>query len=538
MQRRVRRQFSIFAALIACAVFSSGAFATAQIVGPVKVQGGLVEGVAAADPSIITFMGIPYAAPPVGELRWRAPQPVMAWSYVRIADKFAPSCVQKLVYERKPWTHEFMTHTDVSEDCLYINVWTPAKSANEKLPVYFYIYGGGGVEGSGSVPVYDGEGLARQGVIVVTFNYRLGIFGHFAHPDLEKESPQHIAGNYAEQDVLTALKWVRDNIVQFGGDPNKVTVGGQSAGSGFVHFLVSSPLAAGLFRGAINESGTGIGIQEVASMEDMEKQGTSFAMAHGGASIADLRKLSWMEVDQPVGADEPARFTSLYHWDRVIDNYIVTANPLETIRSGRQNDVPTIAGGNRDEGGTEAHMAMSLESFNKLATKRFAEYADEFLKLYPASTSDEAGRAIQISTWDQNRVSLYLWTVERAKTGKTRVYTYFWDHEMPGPDMHRFGAFHTSEVPYVMNNLSRSDRPFTADDVRVATTVSSYWANFIKTGDPNGVGVPKWNSSSDSPWTVQEIGNKCGNMQVASTPQRQAFMVKFLTSKQRPALRP
>jgi para-nitrobenzyl esterase len=515
-----------------------GSVAAAQIKGPVKVTGGEVQGIPGASPSITVFKGVPYAAPPTGDLRWRAPQPVVAWDGVRKAEKFSPSCIQKLVYERKPWTYEFMVHTDVSEDCLYLNVWTPARSNSDKLPVYFYIYGGGGVEGAGAVPVYDGNGLARKGVVVITVNYRLGIFGHFAHPDLEAESPHHVAGNYSEQDLIAALNWVQENIAQFGGDPAKVTIGGQSAGSGFVHSLVTTPLAKGLFRGAINESGTGIGIEEVRSMGELEKQGVAFAKSKGTNSIAYLRKLSWMEIDEPTGADDRLRAAAPFHWNRVIDDYLFFAAPLETIKQGKQNDVATIAGGNRDEGGTEAHMSMSLDDFQKLVRERYTEFADQFLKLYPATTPDEAGRAIQEAAWDQNRISLYLWTQERAKTGKTKVYTYFWEHPVPGPDVNKYGAFHTSEVPYVMNNLAMSDRRFTDADYKIADKLSSYWANFIKTGNPNGPGLPLWISPLDKPWTVNEVGDKFGPMPVATTPERQEFMVKFLTSKPRPPLRP
>jgi carboxylesterase type B len=302
--------------------------------------------------------------------------------------------------------------------------------------------------------------------------------------------------------------------------------------------MATSPLAKGLFRGAINESGTGIGTDETASMADMEKRGVAFAQAKGASSIADLRKLSWMEITDALSASDSNGQAPVFRWSKVIDNYAFFASPLEAIREGKQNDVPTIAGGNRDEGGTEAHMEMDLDSFQKLVHTRYAEFADEFLKLYPAATPEEAGKAIQQAAWDQNRVALYLWVKERAATAKTKVYTYFWDHPLPGPDVAKYGAFHTSEIPYVMNSLSMSDRPFTEADRRIADAVSSYWANFIKTGDPNGPGLPQWFSPLDRPWTVNEIGDKNGPIPVASSEQRQQFMVKYLTSKPRQALRP
>src|SRR5215469_2755528 len=231
----------------------------AVIKQPLKVEGGQISGVPGKDTSILVFKGIPYAAPPVGDLRWRAPKPVLAWQGVRKADQFGNSCIQNIVTERKPWTYEFMTHTEINEDCLYLNVWTPAKSANERLPVYIYIHGGGNTEGSGAVPAYDGEGLAKKGIIVVTVNYRLGIFGFFTHPELTAESDVRASGNYALLDLIAALRWVHENIAAFGGNPNRVTIGGQSAGASNTHSLVASPLAKGLFQGAIAESGSSVG---------------------------------------------------------------------------------------------------------------------------------------------------------------------------------------------------------------------------------------------------------------------------------------
>jgi para-nitrobenzyl esterase len=214
---------------IAAAVVVAGSL-SAAITQPVKVEGGLVSGVPGTDVSIMAFRGIPFAAPPVGDLRWRAPKPVAAWQGVRTADKFSASCIQNVVRERKPWTYEFMTHGAISEDCLYLNVWTAAKSAAEKRPVYVYLYGGGFSEGSAAVPVYDGEGLAKKGLVVVTINYRVGVLGFLAHPELSRESDRQASGNYGLMDQIAALRWVRENIAHFGGDENRVTVAGQSAG--------------------------------------------------------------------------------------------------------------------------------------------------------------------------------------------------------------------------------------------------------------------------------------------------------------------
>src|SRR5580692_9216687 len=240
----------IYGVFLLAAISAAGA-----IQQPVKIEGGLVSGVPGTDPSMTAFKGIPFAAPPVGDLRWRAPQPVVPWQGVRRTDKFSASCIQNVVAERKPWTYEFMTHGDISEDCLYLNVWTAAKSAAEQRPMFVYLYGGGFSEGSGAVPVYDGEGLARKGLVVVTINYRTGVLGFLAHPELTSESDHRASGNYGLLDQLAALQWVHDNIARFGGDPTRVTVAGQSAGGMSVHDLTASPLAKGLFQRAIVESG-------------------------------------------------------------------------------------------------------------------------------------------------------------------------------------------------------------------------------------------------------------------------------------------
>jgi len=278
---------------IALAALPSGA----AIRQPVEVKSGLIAGVAAGDSTIAVFKGIPYAGPPVGDLRWRAPRPPAAWQGIRKTDRFSASCVQNIVPERKPWTFEFMTHNEISEDCLYLNIWTPAKSAGEKLPVFFWMYGGGNVEGSASVPVYDGENLAKKGLVVVTINYRLGVFGFFTHPELTKESDT--SGNYGLLDQLAALHWVHDNIAAFGGDPARVTIAGQSAGAGDAHILVASPFAKGLVARAIEESGSSI-VSNVRTLSEQEKDGVRFAEAKGLHSLAELRAASWKDLMTPV----------------------------------------------------------------------------------------------------------------------------------------------------------------------------------------------------------------------------------------------
>jgi para-nitrobenzyl esterase len=496
---------------------------TAAINMPVKVEGGKVAGIPGKDASITVFKGIPFAAPPVGELRWKAPEPPAAWSGVKKADQFGNSCIQNIVTARSPWTYEFMTHTGVSEDCLYLNVWTGSKAAGERRPVYMYIYGGGNTEGSGAVPVYDGEGLARKGVIVVTVNYRLGIFGFFTHPELTAESGVHASGNYALLDLIAALHWIHDNIAAFGGDPNHVTIGGQSAGASNTHSLVASPLAKGLFHGAVAESGSsvsGLGLMNARTLADQEQIGERFAAAKGAHSIADLRKMSWQEITAPVPGLN-ARFGT------VVDGYVQPMPAGEMFAQGRQNDVPTLTGCNKDDLGA-GNPNTTADQFQKQAQQRYGDSAPAFLKLYPASDDGQARASSNESARDSMRASMYLWAVDRGNSAKTKAYTYYWDHTMPGPDAAKYGAFHTSEVPYFMDTLYMSDRPFTEADHKIAETVSSYLVNFIRTGNPNGKGLERWASTAETPGATMEIGDTYAPIPVAGSKEKIDFWTASL----------
>ncbi len=523
-----RRLYKVFLA-VALATLPSAA----AIQQPVKVKTGLIAGAVSSDSSIAVFKGIPYAAPPVGDLRWRAPRRPAAWQGVRKTDQFSASCVQNIVTERKPWTFEFMAHGEISEDCLYLNIWTPANSAAEKRPVLLWMYGGGNVEGSASVPVYDGENLAKKGLVVVTINYRLGVFGFFTHPALTKESDT--SGNYGILDQVAALQWVRDNIAAFGGDPARVTIAGQSAGASDAHTLVASPSAKGLFAGAIEESGSNIAAA-LRTLAEQEKDGVRFAEAKGAHSLADLRAISWKDLMTPVtvaGSDAPLRFGP------VVDGHLLPALPNEIFAQGKQNDVPELTGLNKDDlGGGVPHPDTSVEAFKKSASQRYGDMSGAFLKLYPAgSSNDQAGLSQNASARDQMRTSMYLWALNRAKTAKTKVFTYYWDHTLPGPDADKYGAFHTSEVPYVFNSLAKSDRPFTDADHKIAEMMSSYWANFATTGDPNGKGLPHWPSVSEKPGMTMEVGDTTAPIRIAGSKAKEEFFTEFF-SNPRPAPHP
>jgi para-nitrobenzyl esterase len=506
----------------------------AAIKGPVKTKSGQVSGLPGLDPSITAFKGIPFAAPPAGELRWRAPEPAQPWQGVLKADKFGASCIQSIVQERKPWTYEFMTHGEISENCLSLNVWTGAKSSSERRPVFFYIYGGGFSEGSGAVPVYDGEGLAKKGLVVVTANYRVGVLGFLAHPELTKEESAKFSGNYGLLDQIAALRWVRDNIAAFGGDPNRVTIAGQSAGGMSVHSLIASPLAKGLFHRAIVQSGGssvgGGGISlGTRNLANAETDGVNFAKSKGAQSIAELRAMSWQKLTEPVKTGASGGGMPMLRFSPIVDGYVLPASARETVAQGKHNDVPVLTGANAGElGGMMVPQSpATAESFVKRARQQYGPLADEFLKLYPSPTDQEASSAQAQSNRDQALVSLYLWAKERAKTSKTRAYTYLWDHAMPGPDAEQFGAFHTSEVPYVMNTLYMSDRPFTDADRRIADMMSSYWANFAATGDPNAKGLPRWEPVGDKP-EIMEVGDKTTPIPPAGDSAKFSFFEKFL----------
>jgi para-nitrobenzyl esterase len=503
---------------------------------PVRVAGGLVSGAPGRDASITVFKGVPFAAPPVGDLRWRAPGPVVAWTGVKKADQFGANCMQTIVDEKKPWTYEFMAHGPVSEDCLFLNVWTGATSAAEKRPVYVYVHGGANTEGSGSVPAYDGEGLARKGIVVVTVNYRLGVLGFFTHPGLTKESAAHASGNYALLDLIAALRWVREHIAAFGGDPANVTLGGQSAGASNTHSLVASPLARGLFHRAIAESGSGIAAgRNARTLADQERLGIEFAQAKAAPTIAALRAMSWQDLTAPVpptsGTPPPA---GGFRFGVVVDGHVLLASPLDAFTAGTQQDVPTLTGANRHENGATPHPDVTAAAFQAQARQRYGDLAAEFLSLYPAATDAEARTSQNESAWDQARVSMHLWAMHRAATARTPVFTYFWDHPLPGPDVETYGAFHTSEVPYVMNTLAMSRRPFVDDDRRIADRLSTYFANFMKTGDPNGPGLPTWPAAAKDPALTMQVGDTFAPISVATSVARLAFFQKHL-ARQRAA---
>ncbi|MGE0104948.1 MAG: carboxylesterase/lipase family protein [Blastocatellales bacterium] len=467
---------------------------------------------------VATFKGIPYAAPPTGELRWRPPQPPAKWDGVRQADKFSDSCMQILTRSRNPWTKEFMVQNDASEDCLCLNVWTGAKlSAAEKRPVLVWIHGGGFTEGSGEVVTYDGTELAKKGLVVVTINYRLGVFGFLSHPDLTAESPEKSSGNYGLLDSIAALKWVRDNIASFGGDPGNVTVAGQSAGAIAVHVLLASPLAKGLFHRAIAESGLGWTRGRVLRAA-AEAEGLKWSQSKGAASINDLRARPASEL---MGGPR---------FGPVVDGWLLPDDPGSSFTQGRLlNDVPVMAGLTADEGSSSpTYGKMPPDAFINMSKQRFGDLADEFLKLYPSNDQTQSGLSQKQSARDQGLATVYLWATDRAKTAKSKTYTWFFTRGIPWPEHPEFGAFHSSDFPYFFNNLKHLDRPWEPADRKLADAMSGYWVNFARTGDPNGRGLPQWPVFEASQKVTMELGEKIGVRQVAEKEKLDLF-TRFLT---------
>lgn len=476
----------------------------------VKINNGTLEGISSSGISI--YLGVPFAQPPVGDLRWKAPLPVKNWQGIRKADKFGPRAMQKPIYGDMNFRSD-----GVSEDCLYLNVWTPAKQPSEKLAVLVYFYGGGYQAGDGSELRYDGESMARKGIVTVTVNYRLGIFGFFAHQELSKEASYHASGNYALLDQSAALRWVNENIAFFGGDPQRVTIAGESAGSISVSAQMASPLSRDLIAGAIGESGAMINpTLPPVSLAQAEERGAAFATAIGAPTLAELRAMPAEKLLDAASQRGVPRFSA------VIDGYFFPKSPADIYAAGEQAHVPLMAGWNSEENNYKSILGAeepTPENYQLALQKIYGDKTAEALRYYPGSGREEviksgtalAGdRFIAFSTWK--------WSDLCSKTGNRPVYRYF--YERPRPEMRSemgnavaglaggvirnqdsnapkapapTGAVHSAEIEYAMGNLpSNRVYDWQPDDYKVSAILQEYFANFIKTGDPNGTALPQW----------------------------------------------
>lgn len=462
-------------------------------VGPptVTVESGLLSGVAGDDPSVVVFKGVPYAAPPVGELRWRPPAPARAWAGVRLASAFSNSCMQELRRSLLPWTEEYMLRNFVDEDCLALNIWAPRAafgSARPALPVLVFIHGGAFSSGSGEVLLYDGEGLAKKGIIVVTINYRLGVFGFFCHPELSAESAQQSCGNYGLLDQISALGWVKRNIAAFGGDPKQVTLGGQSAGAASVHYLTVSPLSAGLFQRAIAQSGPFDRRTLSPVRAEAEAAGAEFA---GALGLAELRAL-------PAPALLGKHSDSGVRFRPVVDGWVVPDQPAALLARGGASDVPLLTGLNADERSSQKDYGkLTLSAWTDAVRSEYGELASALLALYPASSDAEASERQKQLARDAGLATLLDCRQARARHGLSKDFGYLFERAIPWPEHPEYQAFHSGELPYVFANLNKLDRPWQDVDRALSEQMSNYWVNFISTGNPNGPGLPHWPSSSE-----------------------------------------
>lgn len=447
----------------------------------VRLDSGIVSGI---DGAVRVYKGIPYAAPPVGTLRWREPQPVAHWDGVRSAEEFGAMCMQ-------PAPRAGGGAAKMSEDCLFLNVWTAA-SAGDRRPVMVWIHPGGYQTGSGATPGYDGEALAKKGVVLVTINYRLGVFGFFSFPELTKESPHHASGNYAFMDQVAALRWVQRNIAAFGGDPQRVTVFGDSAGSSSIANLMGSPQAKGLFQRASGESGAwmGLSVTPTRTLAEAEQAGVKIAEAVHAQTLDELRAKSADELLKAGRAGGP-----------VIDGWFLPEDVGAIFAQHKQNDVPLIVGSNKDEG-TFFLQPTTAEKFIERARARFHEQADAFLKLYPAGSDEEASASQLAAFRDELAFVMRIWARAQTKTGHAKAYLYYFAHDPPPPagatsrGGFGSGATHGAEAQFIFGNLL-PPRAWTDVDHQVSEMLSSYWVSFASSGDPNGRGLAKWPAFDD-----------------------------------------
>ncbi len=460
----------------------------------VTVTGGQIAGTIVD--GIRVYKGIPFAAAPLGELRWRPPQPVAAWSGVRKADTFGPECTQTPYPAGSPYARPL---EKMSEDCLYLNVWTGA-GAGEARPVMVWIHGGAWTRGSSSMPTYDGTALARKGVVVVTANYRLGVFGFLAHPELTAESPQHSSGNYAILDHVAALQWVQKNIAAFGGDPARVTIFGESAGSWSVNVVQATPLARGLFHRVIGESGA----QFARNMRlaEAEKGGVALAAAVGADSLNALRA---------VPAEQLAAIQT-FRAAINVDGWVLPADVRTIFAEKKHSLVPIIAGSNANEwttlGGLDrSQYPKTLEEYRKRVESQYRDAIKDYDAAYPVKSEADIAEAL-LGVGRDTTFSLEMRTWARMVTASgQKAYLYQFTRVPPGPNAKTWGAYHAAEIPYVFGTLRVRDWPFTDADFALADRMSSYWVSFAATGDPNGRGLPAWTPYDSTSEPYLELGD-------------------------------
>ena len=467
-------------------MFTTG-FSIAQQPAPIKVEQGLVQGT--SEDGLTVYKGIPFASPPVGDLRWRAPKPAAKWEGIRKATKFAPGPIQS-----------GNTPSGKSEDCLYLNVWTPAKTASDHIPVLVWIYGGGFGAGAASERNYSGENLAKKGVVLVSIAYRVGQLGFLAHPELTAENPNHSSGNYGLLDMIAGLQWIQKNITAFGGDPDKVTIVGESAGGIAVSMLCASPLVKGLFHGAISQSGGSFGPprpttfpgENLKRLAEAESSGQEYLKSAGVSSISELRKIEADKLPSGRGLG--------MSWP-IIDGWVIPDDQYKLYEAGKFNDTPILVGYNSDEGASFSPPATS-DAYIEGVKSRYGKFADELIKAYPAGSGTPPKTARDLMRDSAFGWHTWSWARLQSKMGKGKAFYYYFDQHPEYPaDSPRAdrGSPHGQDVAYVFQHLNNSrGQTISKSDQDISEAMSTYWTNFAKHGNPNGEGVPEWPAFSDA----------------------------------------
>lgn len=494
----------------------------------IKTDKGKVRGAYTADKQVREFKGIPYAAPPVGELRWQPPQPAAKWKGERDATAFGNRCMQAAIYKDMHFRDP-----GPSEDCLTLNVWTPANATKDsKLPVMVWIFGGGFMAGGTSEPRQDGQFLAHRNVVIVSMNYRLGIFGFFVSPELAAESPHHASGNYGLMDQSAAIEWVQKNIKNFGGNPHNITIFGESAGSMSVSAQMASPLSRGRFQQAIGESGGAFfpGKRGMQPLAVREKSDMKFAQdVFGTTSLAELRKIPAEKLLD--GAVAHSRGEGI-RFGPDVDGWFLPKSVSDIYAAGQQAHTPLLAGWNADEARASVTLAPTqptAQSFKEWAEKEFGANAAEFLKVYPAATDAEAVRSAGDFANDNFIVySTWRWLEAQVDTGGAPVYRYRFDLGGPGDEYHPavIGAFHSDDIEYVFGTLdSRPGAKWRPEDYKLSNEIGEYWTNFARTGNPNGNNLPDWPRYEPHNWMVMHL-NATSEAKPDETRARHEFLEK------------
>ncbi|MBO6164285.1 MAG: carboxylesterase family protein [Lachnospiraceae bacterium] len=486
-----------------------------------KTENGRVRGIPCGWPSITAYYGIPYAAPPVGDLRWREPHPAADWDGVRDCARGSAKCPQLGVGKGSFFEREFYpVEEKMDEDCLYLNIWTPAASPEDKLPVIFWVHGGAFMTGYGHSAHFDGEHFARQGVILVTINYRINVFGWMVDKELTEESPYHSSGNYGLMDQIYALKWVRRNIQNFGGDPKRITIAGQSAGAASINALVCSPLTKGDYVGAIFQSGGGVDAlpdMNYPALADVEAR-MDLKKSLGVDSIAEARALPWEEVLERWKMTMPG---PAINRTPVIDGYVLTKSTYETFMNNEQGHVPYLMGYTAKEG---IVVTPTLDAYKGLIRLLYGARADEFLALCPQK-EEEFPEARDAFFTESLQAAVECWAEVQDDRRSTPTYVYELARNLPGDDK---GPFHASDLWYVFKTFMRAWRPWTPRDYEIAWQMNTYWANFAKSGNPNGDRLPEWKPYTKAEQNTLVFGDEKTRMEEVPVNARVKFRKQFL----------